>query len=122
MNLTRIKFAFDFVVVVVEHLQLAHADVGRVSLTGISNSESIVSAGRNLEVQADDEIAVFRFGEDRATLARFAGDGSLRDFVVVDGAFPAGEVLAVEDADKTVLLLFVRQFSRHESADRGDQR
>src|SRR5438128_354253 len=49
-------------------------------------------------LQAHREIGVFLLRKEVAALFRLADDGALFDFIVFDGAVPAGEVLTVEDA------------------------
>ena len=43
----------DFLVIVVEHLEFAHADVGGVALARVTNGEAVVAAGWQLEFESN---------------------------------------------------------------------
>ena len=82
---------------VVEHLQFAHAGVGGVAFARVADREAVVAAGRQLELEARDEVRVLLLRVDGAALFRLAANRAVYDLVVVERARPAGEVLAVED-------------------------
>src|SRR5436190_16293489 len=53
VRLTRINFLTRrLLVIVVEDLQLAHADIRGVALAGIANGQAVVAAGREREFKA----------------------------------------------------------------------
>ena len=101
--LRRMKLGI-FLCGVVEHLQFAHAHVGGVALAGVPNSETIVAAFGQLDLQAHDKIVVAVLGVDGAAFAGLALDGAVGDLIVVNRAGPTGEILAVKEGLEAFLL------------------
>ena len=48
-------------VVVIEHLEFAHADIGRVARARVAEGEAVVAGGRDFKLELDDEIGIFFF-------------------------------------------------------------
>ena len=89
--------------IIIEHLQLTHAHIGRVSTAGIADRQTIVATCGNFDFQAHHKIRIFLGSEDGAALARLAGDRTVHDLIVVHRAFPSSEVLAIEDRDESII-------------------
>ena len=74
---------------VIEYLEFAHAVVGGVTLSRISNCQSIVAAWRQFEFEASDEISQVLMMVDRTAVIGFADDGAVFYLVIVNGAIPS---------------------------------
>ena len=92
--------AGGFFVIVIEHLAFAHADVSGIAVTGVANGEAVIAAGGQLEFEASDEIAVNVGIINGAAFAGPAHHGAIFHLVFIDGAGPAGEILAIKDGFK----------------------
>ena len=93
----------------VEDLQFAHGAVGGPPGAGVSNGETVVSSGRQFELEADDKVGVFVLGINRASFAGPAHDGAVLDDVILDGAIPTGEIPAIENGLEAFGVAFVEQ-------------
>src|SRR5204862_8139939 len=84
-------------VIVIEHLDF-HADEGGIPFPRGADANAVVSAGSELEFEAEDEVGVFFFGVEVAPLAVFqANDRPVLDFVGPFSPLPTLEALTVED-------------------------
>jgi len=94
------ELAFIHGGVVVQDLNF-HADVGCVAFKGGSDADAVVGAFGVFEIEAEDEVAVFGFGEEVAVRSGRRGEDAVIDDEaggVFADVFPAFEVLAVEEA------------------------
>src|SRR5262249_37296826 len=82
---------------VIQDLHFAHAHVGRVAVAGVADGQAVVSAGREPVFDTGHEVAVLVPGVYRAALVRLANDGAVLHLVLIHGAGPPREVLAVKD-------------------------
>src|SRR5262249_22966989 len=67
------------------------------------------------------EIAEIFLGIDSAALLRLTDDGAVLDFIVIDGAGPAGEVHAVEDTLEPGRAMLAQDFVRFGGRDVADE-
>src|SRR5205823_2974235 len=92
MSLARINFvAGGFLIIIIEHLDLTHTHVGGIAFTGIADSQAVVAAWRQLELQARDIITEFFFSKNGAAFFRTAGDRAVLYLVVFQRAGPRSE-------------------------------
>src|SRR5262249_1505011 len=106
---------------VVQYLDLAHAEVGGVAVSRVADGQALVSGRRKAKFDAGDEVGVLVLRIDRPALLRPADDGSVLDFILIDGARPAGEILAVEDVHKASRALAAEDFIGLRRGDRADK-
>src|SRR6266567_1585884 len=98
MRLARVNFfACRLFVVIIEHLQLAHARVSRVALAGVTDGQAVVAARRQLEFQPGHEIGILISGINRAAFLRTALDGAVHHLIFSGRPRPALEIPAIED-------------------------
>src|SRR5262249_50297251 len=90
----------------------AHSNIGGVALSGISNRQSVVATGWNLEFQASDEVTVLIVSVQDPAFFRFATNRSIGDFVVLDGTFPTVQGLPIKQRHKSVVRKDVIGFHR----------
>lgn len=95
---------------VVEDLEFAHTDVCGIALTGITNGESIVSAGGQFEFDAGFEVGQGFIEIDGSTFMGFADDGSIFDLKILDWTSPSIEVFTVENTIETVVVVVCQDF------------
>ena len=97
VGLARVDLPLHFFVIVIEHLQFAHADVSGVARAGVAERQAVVAAGGELEFQTRREVGEILVEVGRAAFARLAAQGAVGHLVILDRTGPAREVLAVED-------------------------
>lgn len=107
VGLSRVD-AFVICVPIIEDLQFGHADISGIAVpkvfgelfdfldAWVADCNPVVTSRWQLEIEAEDEVAVAFFGVQNTSLALHALDGTFADGVVSSGTFPAGQVRAVE--------------------------
>src|SRR5262249_28261636 len=114
-------------VVIVEHLRFAHADIGGISLAGITNGEAVVAAGGHFEFHTGDEVGELGVPIRGAAFLGLPLHGAVFDFDDVGGVTtalvhgPAGEVFAVEDRFEALLAVAFENLAGFVAADFADE-
>src|SRR5436190_17830227 len=64
--------------------------------------DAVIARGRQLELKTQNEVLVFVFGQEVASLAWFADDGAVFNFITIDCSLPITQVLSVDQFDKSI--------------------
>ena len=102
MSLAGVDGAFGLLVVVVENLEFAHADVGGIAGAGVTDREAVVAGGRELELHARLKIRELAIPVDRAAFALLPDERAVFGRNGFKRAGPAVEILSVKYRLKTL--------------------
>ena len=97
VSLAGIDGAFYFFVVVVENLEFAHADVGRVAGAGIADGEAVVAAGWELKVEPRLKIGERGIPVNRAAFVFLPNERAVFDRHGFEWAGPTVEVFTIKN-------------------------
>ena len=120
VNLAWVEFATYLVVIVVEHLDFTHADIGRIAFSRVADAEAVIAADRNLNFGANGEVGEVILMVEVAALLGLTENRTINHFVLGDGAAPVGQVLAVEDGFEALVAMSGQDFVRFFAADFAD--
>jgi len=91
-----------FLVIVIEDLALAKANVGSIPAAGITDGQSVVTAGRQFEFNPSRKVRILLGRKNRAALFRPALDRPGNNFIFIGRSGPTIEVAAIKYRLKTV--------------------
>lgn len=103
VGLAGIDGAFGLLVVVVENLEFAHADVGGVAGAGIAQGETIVAGSRQFKMQTGVKIGELAVPVDRAALALLPDERAVSGGDGFERSGPTVEIFTVEDRLKPLV-------------------
>src|SRR5438045_1786165 len=84
-----------------------HTHIRRITLKRCPNPNAVVTSRRKFELESEDKVCVFFFGEQIATTICRTGEHTILDGITranLTDKFPAIQGLAIEQRNKTILI------------------